>query len=134
MSVRVLIVDDHDDARTTLARRLRRDRRLKLTGVAPRIEDATDLLARERPDIVLLNVHGHDVHGLDTCRALRQLTDAPVIVFASFMTPKLWTAAREAGAADYLLKYADTDRLSREIVRLAERHRLGTPEGTPWPG
>ncbi len=124
MSVRVLLVDDHDDARTTLARRLRRDRHLDLIDVAASVNEAADLLARARPDIVLLDIHGHDGRGVDACRALRQLTDAPVIAFISFMTPDLWAAVRKAGATDYLLKQVDTERLSREIVRLAERHRL----------
>ncbi len=124
MSVRVLLVDDHDDTRTTLARRLRRDRHLGLIDAAASVNEAANLLARARPDIVLLDIHGHDGRGVDACRALRQLTDAPVIAFISFMTPDLWAAVRKAGATDYLLKHVDTERLSREIVRLAERHRL----------
>ena len=130
MRVRVLLVDDHDDARTTLAHRLRRDRRLELIGAAPGLEEAADLLPDACPDIVLLDIQGHAGLGVDACRRLRQLTDAPVVVFTSFMTPELWTAAQAAGAADYLLKHIDTDRLSREVLRLARRHRRGTLRST----
>ncbi len=126
MSVRVLLVDDHDDARTTLARRLSRDRRLELIGAAASLKDAANLLPDAQPDIVLLDMHGLGQHGVDACRTLRSLTDAPVVAFASFMTPELWAAAREAGAVAYLLKHIDTERISRELVRLAERHRGGT--------
>ena len=127
MSVRVVLVDGHDDARTTLAQRLRRDACLELVGAAASVEEARGLLSGAHPDIVLLNIHGPEGSGLDACRALRALTDAPVVAFTSFMTPELWAAAREAGAADYLLKHIDTDRLSRELGRLALRHSHGTP-------
>ena len=127
MNPRVLLVDDHDDARTTLVERLRRDDGLELVGAAASVEEAALLLSAARPDIVLLDIHGHDGHGLDACRALRQLSDAPVVVFTSFLTGELWSAASAAGAADYILKHIDTDRLSREIVRLAERHGRRTP-------
>ncbi len=125
MSVRVLLVDDHDDARTTLARRLRRDRRLELIGAASSLKDAVDLLPEAHPDIVLLDMHCLAGRGVDACRTLRELTEAPLVAFASFMTPELWSAAREAGAVDYLLKHIDTERISSELVRLAERHRRG---------
>lgn len=123
MNVRVLLVDDHDSTRSTLERRLRQDSQLELVGTACSVEDAKALLPSRRPDIVLLDIAGHDGHGVDACRALRQLTDIPVIVVASFMTPELWSAVHRAGATDYLLRYVDTERLSREIVRLAGLHR-----------
>jgi len=125
-SVRVFLVDQHDDARTTLAQRLHRDARLELVGVASCVEEAAQLLPKARPDIVLLDIRRHDGSGVDACRALHELTDAPVVAFTSFMTPELWSAAREAGAADYLLKHIDTERLTRAILRLAERHQKRT--------
>ena len=124
MKVRVLLIDDHEDARTTLARRLGRDPRLELLGTASELEEAARILLHVRPDIVLLDIHRSDGRGMDACWALRTVTDAPVVVFTSFLTAALWEAAREAGAADYLLKHIDTDRLSQQIVRLAERHGL----------
>lgn len=122
MNVRVLLVDEDDDARAALEQRLRRVGHLELVGAASRVEAVSARLLECRPDVVLLDVHRHDTHGVDACRALRQLTDAPVVVLISFMTPELWAAAQAAGAADYLLKHVDTDLLSREISRLAERH------------
>ena len=124
MNIRVLLIDRHDDARTTLARRLRRDPRLELAGEASSVEEAEAILPGARPDIVLLDIYGHGGRGVEACRALCRLTEAPVVVFTSFMTPDLWDAVKEAGAADYLLKHVDTDRLSREVIRLAERHRV----------
>ena len=123
MKVRVLLVDDRDDARSTLAERLRRGSRLELVGAASDIGEAADLLAAAQPDIVLLDLHHGDGEGIELCRGLRCLTEAPVVALTSFMTPQLWEEAKAAGAADYLLKHVDTDRLSCDMVRLAARHR-----------
>ena len=120
--VRILLIDEQTDVQRALAQRLRRDHRLEVVGTVGGVVEAADLLADARPDIVLLDIHGRRQHGVDACKALGQLTDAPVIVFAAYMTPELWAAVHEAGAADYLLKHVDTERLSRQIVRLVRRH------------
>lgn len=133
MPVRVLLVDDHDEARTTLARRLERDDGLELLGAVASAEAAARIMAQTQPEIVLLDIQGHDGRGLEVCRTLCSLTDAPVVVLTSFLTPELWAAAREAGAVDYLLKRVDTRRLSQEIVQLAERHGGTGPQRTQNP-
>lgn len=130
MSVRVLLVDAHDDARTSLARRLSRDPRLELVGTASCVEEAASILLHNRPDIVLLDIQRSDERGMNACRALRGLTEAPVVAFTSFITPDLWEAVKEAGAADSLLKHIDSERLGGEICRLAERHGRGTQQNT----
>ncbi len=121
--VGVLLIDSHDDARATLAKRLRRDRRLELVGATASLSEAADLLASS--DIVLLDVHEREGRGVDACRAIRKLTHAPVVTLTSFMTPELWAEVKEAGAVDYLLKHVDTDQLGSELVRLAK----GRPAG-----
>jgi len=131
MNARVLLVDDHDDVRTSLEQRLRRDCRLELVGAAAHLEEAAELLRKSPADVVLLDIHGHDGHGLEVCRALHALTDAPVVLFTSFMTPELWAAGREAGASGVLLKHIDTDRLGLEILRVAEQHRGRRQPDTP---
>src|SRR3989304_8446483 len=131
MNARVLVISDHDDVRTSLEQRLRRDCRLELVGAAAHLEEAAELLRKSPADVVLLDIHGHDGHGLEVGRALHALTDAPVVLFTSFMTPELWAAGREAGAAGVLLKHIDTDRLGFEILRVAEQHRGQRQPETP---
>jgi len=120
--VSVLLVDEHDDARTTLARRLEKDVRLNLTGVVAAPEDAVHLLRVARPDAVLLDVHGLNSRGPLACMRLRRLTTAPLIVLVSFMTPELQEAVRGAGAADYVLKNVGSDLLTAAIIRIAGRY------------
>lgn len=130
VKVRVLLIDDHSDARDSLVRRLSRDARIELVGTASNVEEARDILAHGRPEIVLVDIHRSAGDGVAVCRALKELTEAPVVAFTSFVTPDLWSEAQQAGVVDYLLKHVDTDRLGREILRLAERHGRGTRRTT----
>jgi DNA-binding NarL/FixJ family response regulator len=130
MSVRILLVDAHDDARVSLARRLGRDPALELLGAASCVEEAAGILLHDRPDIVLLDIQQGDERGVNACRKIRELTEAPVVAFTSFITPELWETVSQAGATDSLLKNIDTDRLGREIRRLAELHGSGAEQKT----
>lgn len=129
MHVRVLLVDDHDDARTGLAQRLSRNERLHFVGAARDLAEAEAFLRLAQPDLVLVDIHRRDGRGIETCRALHRLTDAPLVVLTSFFTRELWDAAKEAGAVEYLLKNIDTGSLEREIIRLVER--CGPDGATP---
>lgn len=128
MKVRVLLIDDHEDARTTLAARLRRDARLELVGSVSELDEAANVISNGRPDVVLLDTHRRDGRTVEACRELRALTDAPLVALASYMTPQLWRAIEQAGATAYLLKHVDSQRLGRSIVRLADRRRPDPPE------
>jgi len=118
VSTRVFLIDGHDDARDALAERLLRSQGLELVGAADSVERAAELLGAAQPDVVLLDVPAHD-GGVETCRAVRKLTDRPIIISTTFLTPELWAAARAAGATDYILKQIDSGRLGREIERIA---------------
>jgi DNA-binding NarL/FixJ family response regulator len=130
MTVRVLLIDAHDDARASLARRLGRDPALELLGAAACVEEAAGILLRSQPDIVLLDIQQGDERGVDACRAISELTQAPVVAFTSFITPEIWEKVSKAGATDSLLKNIDTDWLGREICRLAELHGPGAEQKT----
>jgi DNA-binding NarL/FixJ family response regulator len=127
MSVRVVLLDDHEDGRTVLARRLERAAGIDVLGAVPDLEAAATLIDDGDPDLVLLALHQQDGDWPNTCRRLATLSAAPVVVLASFMTPELWSDAKRAGAAEYLLRHIDSAHLGREIVRLARRHQGGVP-------
>ena len=119
MSVRVLLVDNHESARVALAERLRRDGRLELVGAVAGTEEAQRVLDGTPVDVVLLDLHTRRHDGAGECRMLRALTDAPLVLLVSFMTPEHWEELRQAGASAHLLKHIDTQKLSGEIARLA---------------
>jgi len=123
MGVRVVILDDSEDGRTALARRLERAPGIDVVGAAANVETAVALISNAGVDLMLLALHQQDRQWPETCHRLATLSSAPVVVLASFMTPELWNTAKRAGAVDYLLRHIDSARLRREIVRLASHHR-----------
>ncbi len=123
MSVRVLLVDAHEEARQSLVRRLESDGRVTVAAHVSTVEEAGVVVRGAQCDLALMNVQSHDNESITRCQELRRLTEIPLIVLASFMTFEHWQALSQAGAADYLLKNANSQRLCSAIVRLAERHR-----------
>jgi len=122
MTVRVLLVDAHEEARQSLVRRLESDGRVMVAAQVPTVAEAGVVVRGAQCDLALMNVQSHDNESIARCQELRRLTEIPLVVLASFMTIEQWRALRQAGAADYLLKHANSQRLCSAIVRLADRH------------
>ncbi len=123
MSVRVLLVDAHEEARQSLVRRLESDGRVAVAAHVTTVAEAGVAVRSAQCDLALMNVQSHDNESIIRCQELRRLTELPLVVLASFMTSEHWQALRQAGAADYVLKHANSQGLCSAIVRLAEQHR-----------
>ncbi len=122
MSVRVLLVDAHEEARQSLVRRLESDGRLVVAADVSTVAEAGTVVRDVQFDLALMNVQSHDNDSIDCCRELRQLTGLPLVVLTSFMTIEQWRALRQAGALDYVLKHANGQLLCDAIFRLADRY------------
>ena len=125
MTVSILLVDAHEEARQSLVRRLKSDGRVTVAADVPTVAEAGIVVQGARCALALMNVRSYDNESTARCQELRRLTGVPLIVLTSFMTTEQWRALRQAGAADYLLKDANSQRLCSEIVRLADRHCKG---------
>ncbi len=121
MNVRVLLVDSHEEARLSLVRSLESDSRVAVTAQVATVAEAAAVIRETPCDLTLMNVQSHNGAAVNLCRELRELTRIPLVVLTSFMTDEHWLALRQSGAADYLLKHADSQLLCNAIVRLANR-------------
>jgi two-component system response regulator CitB len=117
--VRVLLVDDDAEALSSLSRLIQRMPDVELIGGAAGVSEARELLRGTAPDVVLVDLHRRQDGEEQLCRDVTLLTDAPVVVLASFMTPERWDRVRAAGATRYLLKRIGTEHLGRELQRFA---------------
>lgn len=101
----VLIVEDEPDAAELFAEMMRVNgfRVLKTFSSAP----AMNMLASERPDVVLLDLMMPDISGIEVLRFMRrdpELKDIPVIVVSAKSMPADIRVGMEAGASAYLTK------------------------------
>ena len=125
--MRVAIVDDEPLARDLLGRLVRDRADLQLVGEASNGTDAVDLLERERPDVVLLDVEIPAPDGFAVLTELegRQI-ELPRVIFVTAYD-RYAVRAFEAQALDYLLKPVTPDRFAQAIARCgADRARPST--------
>jgi diguanylate cyclase (GGDEF)-like protein/PAS domain S-box-containing protein len=105
---RVLVVDDNENNREILARRLAR--KGYAVSMAESGRDLVDRIRAEAVDLVLLDIEMPDVSGLDALVAIRQTYSAvrlPVIMVTARSQSEDIVKALELGANDYVTKPVD---------------------------
>src|SRR6267143_2075806 len=111
----ILIVDDEPAARYGVRRALEAKYRI---AEADSAEAAREALARERPDLVLLDVVLPGQDGLSFLRWMReQGSEVPVLMVSALDTAKTAVEALQLGAADYLVKGATLERENDALRR-----------------
>jgi two-component system KDP operon response regulator KdpE len=91
-------------------------------------ETALDLIERERPDVVLLDVMMPGMDGYETLRQLRSFSDVPVIMLTAKDDVLDKVKGLELGADDYVTKPFDHLELLARVKALMRR--LAMPEPT----
>jgi two-component system KDP operon response regulator KdpE len=93
-------------------------------------EDGLELVSRESPNLVLLDMNMPGMGGLETCRALRAFSDVPVIILTVRNSEKDKVAALDAGGDDYVTKPFGIEELLARI-RAALRRSSAATDGGP---
>ncbi len=123
MTLRVLVVDDEALARSRL-RTLLGD--CKAPGVTEVVEAsnatrAVEALRRQGFDLALLDIHMPGADGLTLAKTIRELADAPAVVFVTAHAGHALQAF-ELEAVDYLTKPVRLERLQMALLKV-ERSR-----------
>ncbi|MFY9683327.1 MAG: response regulator [Candidatus Sulfotelmatobacter sp.] len=84
-------------------------------------EQALQKLYTQPCDCVLLDLNLPGANGFDTCRAIRAVSQVPVIVISIRDSEKDKGAAREAGADDYVTKPFGIEELLSHIHGVSQR-------------
>ena len=131
---RAVIADDERLMREQLRARLTETwPELQIVAEARNGREAVDLVAAQRPDVVFLDIRMPGLTGVEAAREIAQLPIGadewlPEIVFITAYD-QYAVQAFEQGAADYVLKPAERERLQLTVDRIRDRlARRGTPD------
>jgi two-component system, OmpR family, phosphate regulon response regulator PhoB len=123
----VLVVDDEPMLRNLLSRLLRMEGYEVIE--AEDGQTALELVAREKPELVLLDVMLPARDGLDVLGELRQTTDVPVILVSALAEEADRVIGLKMGADDYVTKPFSAAELSARIESVLRRAAMrGSPE------
>lgn len=104
--VRVLVADDEESMRTSIAKALSRSSRF-ITETAAGGYEACVKLGTFRPDILVLDLVMPEMNGLEVCRVIRSepaLANMHVLIMTGYQTSQLLDEIRSLGFTDIMTK------------------------------
>jgi DNA-binding response OmpR family regulator len=119
----VLVVEDDQDLATQLVRGL-----LRGGYAVDHVMTGHEAMARQQPDLVLLDLGLPDVDGVTVCRRLRERSDVAIIVVTARGEEPERVLALDAGADDYLVKPFGLAELLARIRAVLRRAARGDGE------
>ncbi|MEV4419219.1 response regulator transcription factor [Patulibacter sp. NPDC049589] len=130
-TISVAIADDEALIRGGLRSMLEGEPDLVVVGEAPSGRDALELVRLKRPDVVLMDLRMPGMDGIAaTARIVADGLPTRVLVVTTFDLDEHVFAALRAGAAGFLLKDTDPDRLAGAVRTVAGGEALFAPPVT----
>jgi two-component system, OmpR family, response regulator len=119
---RVLVVDDEDDFRDTLIKRLE-TRKVPVTGVAGG-EEALSLLKEQDFDVIVLDVKMPGKDGIETLQEMKKLKpQLEVILLTGHASVESGIQGMRMGAFDYIIKPTPLDELLDKMQQAFDRKK-----------
>ncbi|ALV45764.1 LuxR family transcriptional regulator [Arthrobacter alpinus] len=129
--IRVIVVDDEQLVRAALVKMVNSRPDMTVVGEAASGPQAVRCAQTQRTDVVLMDVRMPGGDGITATAQLRALDTPPqVLVLTTFDADDYVFAALEAGAAGFLLKDTDPDRLFHAIRAVAAGEGMLAPTVT----
>ena len=120
-AAKLLLVDDHKVVRLGLASLFATVPGISVVGEAGTVAEAIAEARRCAPDVVIMDVRLPDGSGVEACREIRsEQPETHVVMLTSFADEDAVISSIVAGAAGYVLKSAEPERLV-EAVQGASR-------------
>ena len=128
MTVRVLLVDDHEVVRRGIRDLIEGEQDLSVVGEAGTVEEALAILPRCEPDVAVLDVRLPDGNGVELCRELKSRSPKlAALMLTSFDDDEALLSAVMAGAAGHVLKQIRGTDLVEAIKRVGAGQSLLDP-------
>ncbi len=113
--VRIVVADDHEIWRTGIKKDLGDN--FHVVGEAATADEAIEVIARTKPDLVLTDLHMPNGGGLAVARAVAETV--PVIMLTVSEAESDLLEAVAAGAVGYLLKSTGSEELRQQLWKAA---------------
>ena len=125
MTIRVLLVDDHEIVRRGLADLLQGGGDIEVVASVGSVAEGRTAARRAQPDVAVLDVRLPDGTGLELCAELTA-GDTPTrcIMLTSFADDHALVEAADAGASAYLLKELTSTDIADAVRRVADGAQL----------
>lgn len=119
-AIRVVIADDQRVVRDGLAMLVGLMDGIDLVAAAADGSEAIEAVAREEPDVVLMDLRMPDTDGVEATRQIRSTrSDTQVLVLTTYADDASLFPALQAGARGYLTKDATAEEIEEAIRALA---------------
>ena len=118
--IRVVIADDHAPTREDVRMALQEDARFEVVAEAPDAFGAIDAAVRERPDVCLLDVNMPGGGVAAAWEISARLPETRIVMLTISRDDRNLFGALQAGAAGYLLKDTDHERLPQALLDALE--------------
>ncbi len=116
MSIKILIVDDHEMVRDGLSVMMEREEDFTVVGEAQNGLEAVEKTKALNPDVVLMDLRMPEMDGVEAMRQIRAVQDdVKFLVRTTYDSDEYIFDAIEAGAKGYLLKDTSREELFRAV-------------------
>ena len=127
--IRLGIAEDHTIVRWALREALGKAEDIEVVGEAGTAAETLEMVKRERPDVLLLDISLPDRSGFDVLTEMRPLDTAPLVVVLTWHTEPSYAArAIAAGAHGYVSKAVEPQTLL-DAIRSVSRGEQVIPPG-----
>jgi len=122
--MKVFLVDDSLIMRQRLRRLLTDVHEVQVIGEAGEVQEATDAILKQKPDVVLLDIHLFNGSGIDVLQRLKKEKPAPVvIILTNYPYPQYRQKCLEAGADFFFVKSTEFDQVVPAMKQLIQQTR-----------
>ena len=131
--IRVVVADDQALVRAGFSVLLRSADDMEVVGAAADGGEAVELVRRERPDVVLMDIRMPEIDGLEATRRItadERLAGTKVLILTTFDLDEYVFEALRAGASGFLLKDTLPDDLLAAVRVVAAGQALLAPSVT----
>lgn len=118
--IRVLLADDHILVRQGIRQFLEEAGDIEVIAEADNGREALRLVAKERPDIAVLDIRMPEITGVEATRRIKlEHPDVRVLILTAYDDDPYVFALLQAGADGYVLKTASADELVEAVRSLS---------------